>query len=364
MHRGNPLSLTPIAETGPRFRTFAPYVPALGADGTVVFQAELTQARGGARSSIFAAAPGDPAPAPTDPAPTITVTECLAGGDLEVVSHPALAGGRCCFYAQTPRAERVVVLAAAGEPRIIAKGAGALGPTMNSVGVCAFRVLSPGGEAICRAGPDAAGYEQLAAVCQELDSADGRVRIRAFQGLPVINESGCVSCCADLDPAGRAIVLWRPSGPRIVAHTGARFTWLGPFPMLDDAGRVVFAATEQTASGDARSGIYLAHRGAIECLVSSPPDGPFESFRGSLIDGHRRVVYFATPRSGTLGIYAGPHPTTDRLLGLGDEFLGSTITEFALNPVSINQAGDIAVRVGLEDGRGVIVRGEHASEAP
>ncbi|MCC7388265.1 MAG: hypothetical protein IT431_05810 [Phycisphaerales bacterium] len=355
MHRDNPPSLTPIAQTGPRFRTFAPYVPALGADGTVAFQAELTQARPGARSSVFAAAPGSA----TGAGPT--VTECIAGGDLEVVSHPAVAGGRCCFYAQTPRAERVVVLTTATEHRIIAEGAGPLGPTMNRAGVCAFRLRTPLGEAICRAGPDAAGHEQLAAVGQELDGPDGPVRVRAFQGLPVINESGCVSCCADLDPAGRAIVLWRPTGPSIVAHTGARFTWLGPFPMLDDAGRVVFAATEQAADGHARSGIYLAHRGSIECLVSSPRDGPFESFRGSLIDGHGRVVYFATPRGGTLGIYAGPDPTTDRILGIGDEFLGSTITEFALNPVSINRAGDIAVRLGLEDGRGVIVRSQPAA---
>ncbi len=348
MHRGKPLALTPVAETGPQFRSFAPYVPAVAADGTVVFQAELTTARTGARSSVFAAARGDPAPA---------VTECIAAGELEVVSHPAVAGDRSCFYAQTPRAERVVVLATAGEARIIAEGAGPLGPTMNRDGVCAFRVVTPGGEAICRAGSEADGYKQLAAVGQELDSADGRVRIRAFQGLPVINESGCVSCCADLDPAGRAIVLWRPSGPSIVVHTGARFTWLGPFPM-HDAGRVVFAATERGTGPHARSGIFLAHRGSIECLVSSPPDGPFESFRGSLIHGHGRIVYFATPRGGTLGIYAGPDPTTDRILGVGDEFLGSKITEFALNPVSINQAGDIAVRLGLEDGRGVIVRSQ------
>lgn len=347
MHKGKPLALTAIAETGPRFRSFAPYVPAVAADGTVVFQAELTTARTGARSSVFAAALGADGPA---------VTECIAAGDLEVVSHPAVAGDRCCFYAQTPRAERVVVLATAGEPRIIAEGAGPLGPTMNSDGVCAFRVLSPDGEAICRGGPD--GYERLAGVGQELDSADGPTRIRGFQGLPVINASGCVSCCADLDPAGRAVVVWQPSGPRIVAQTGARFTWLGPFPMLDDTGRVVFAATERGPGPHARSGIFLAHRGDIECLVSSAPDGPFESFRGSLIDGHGRIVSFATPRGGRLGIYAGPDPETDRILGIGDEFLGSTITEFALNPVSINRAGDIAVRVGLEDGRGVIVRSQ------
>ena len=355
MHKGKPLALTPIAETGPRFRSFAPYVPAVAADGTVVFQAELTQLRAGARSSLFAAVPGAGGPA---------VTECIGAGALEVVSHPGVAGDRCCFYAQTPRGERVVVLATAGEPRIIAEGAGPLGPTMNRAGLCAFRLQTPGGEMICRAGSDADGFEQLASVGQELDGAEGRVRIRAFQGLPVINESGCVSCCADLDPAGCAIVLWQPTGPSIVAHAGGRFTWLGPFPMLDDAGRVVFAATERAAGGHARSGIFLAHRGAIECLVSSPPDGPFESFRGSLIDGHGRIIYFATPRGGTLGIYAGSDPDTDRILGLGDAFLGSPITEFALNPVSINQAGDVAVRLGLEDGRGVIVRGECAPTAP
>ena len=53
-----------------------------------------------------------------------------------------------------------------------------------------------------------------------------------------------------------------------------------------------------------------------------------------------------------LGIYADGA----RLVGVGDDFEGSTVVEFALNPVSINGAGQFAARLKLSDGRQFIVR--------
>jgi len=70
------------------------------------------------------------------------------------------------------------------------------------------------------------------------------------------------------------------------------------------------------------------------------------------------VVFIATPRGGTLGLFAGPDPVADRILALGDPLFGSTVTEFASNPVSVNAAGQVAVRVRLTEGRQLILRAD------
>ena len=84
----------------------------------------------------------------------------------------------------------------------------------------------------------------------------------------------------------------------------------------------------------------------------------FESFRGVLINRTGLVVFYATPVGGRLGIYKGPDPVRDRVLSIGDPIFQSTMVEFALNPVSVNEKGQIAIRVNLEDGRQVILRAD------
>jgi hypothetical protein len=76
------------------------------------------------------------------------------------------------------------------------------------------------------------------------------------------------------------------------------------------------------------------------------------------VDSAGRVVFYATPRGGAHGIFSGPDPTRDRVLAIGDPTLGSTLTDFALNPVSINAHGQLALRVELADGRQAILRAD------
>src|SRR5262249_28201215 len=78
----------------------------------------------------------------------------------------------------------------------------------------------------------------------------------------------------------------------------------------------------------------------------------FESLRGALINNRGSVFLFATPRGGKLGIFRG----SDRVFCVGDPMFGSTVTEFAQNPVSVNDADQLAVRVRLDDARQMIVR--------
>ena len=88
------------------------------------------------------------------------------------------------------------------------------------------------------------------------------------------------------------------------------------------------------------------------------PDGAFEACRGALITSAGAVVCIATPRGGSLGLFAGPDPEADRILALGDPLLGSTVEELASNPVSVNAAGQVAIRAKLTDGRQLILRAD------
>jgi hypothetical protein len=120
----------------------------------------------------------------------------------------------------------------------------------------------------------------------------------------------------------------------------------------NDAGIVAFCADLQAGG----SGVFTAASGEIETVVDS--SGPFESFRGVLINDAGDLVFCATPSGGALGVFAGPDPVGDRVLSLGPPLFGSPVAGFALNPVSINRAGQIAIRVALEDQRQFIIRAE------
>ena len=113
---------------------------------------------------------------------------------------------------------------------------------------------------------------------------------------------------------------------------------------------MAFAATLRDAGG----GIFVARDGEIAAIQT---DGAFESYRGALISDVG-VVRIATPRGGSLGLFSGPDPDTDRIVAVGDPLFGSTVEEFAANPVSVNAVGQVAVRATLADGRGFILRAD------
>jgi hypothetical protein len=92
--------------------------------------------------------------------------------------------------------------------------------------------------------------------------------------------------------------------------------------------------------------------------IASASDGVFEACRGALITSAGAVVCIATPRDGSLGIFAGVDPEADRILALGDPLLGSHVADLASNPVSVNATGHVAIRASLTDGRQLILRAD------
>lgn len=324
-------TLTTIARTGDRWRDFRPYVASIDREGAVAFQARTTE--GG--TGVFVREGGE----------TRSVT--TNGPVREVVSHPALArDGSVSFYTRTEDGGGAVVLARGGASRTIAgsgqdlRAIGPLGPTMNDAGVVAFR------------GDDASGAAGIYLWREDgvelVARADGA--IAGFEGLPVVTSSGMVVVRLDRADGGHAICVWRAGQPSVVAETGPRFRALGRFPMANEGGCVAFVA-ERREGG---SGVFLSRDGQIETVVDGGEE--FESVRGALVDDVGRCVFIATPVGGRMGLYAATPGDPTRLLSVGDSIELGMITELALNPVSINAAGQLALRLALADGAQLVAR--------
>ncbi len=327
-----PLAWTVIASTGERFSDFAPYVPSVNDAGTVAFQAAL---RAGG-SGVFTGN-GEAVVEVVGPALLVDVT-----------SHPDVSGtGATSFYAETPDGAEGVFLVRYGRLQTIADtrdrfaSIGPLGPTMNEAGTVAFRAdPAPGVSGIF------VGDGARVATVADTDSGWSR-----FHGLPVIDSGGTVVFRADREDGVEGIYAGRGGSTRTLAETGDLFETLALFPSVDDQGTVAFAAV-------------LRGRGAAIVTVDDAgvtivdTEGAFEAFRGALIGGAGAVVRIATPRGGSLGLFAGPDPEADRILAIGDCVFGSTVTDLAANPVSVNAFGQVAVRARLADGRQLILRAD------
>lgn len=340
-------ALTLIAETGDRFSDFAPYVASINDHGVVAFQAALSQ--GG--TGIFTG----------DGGPVATVADTTGGYFGEFYSHPDIDNNHALsVYARLQSGVEGVFLARDGQVSAAADTTGSfasigpLGPTMNDHGGVAFRAeTEPGFHGVCTT-----TGESVVAIADTSKFSE-------FHGLPVINGVGTVVFRADVENGKQAIYARDNDSQSLhaVVDTNHIFTHLGSFPCINDPGTIVFNATRKNGS----AGIHAVTSGEIVAVIEA--DDSFDSFRGALIDNAGTVIFYATPRAGRLGVYArlGVHAILDaraaaapvvRLLSMGDSLLGSAIVDFALNPVSMNQLGQLAIRVELASGKQAIVRVE------
>jgi hypothetical protein len=289
--------VTQIARSGELFRSFGPYVPSVNADGIVAFQATL-------RAGESAIAMGDGA------------SPRVIASDLAFRSHPAIAGSELSAYA----AERTLWTFGKDTSRAVELTGeiGPLGPTMNDAGEIAYR--SEGGIFLARG-------DAHRCVAKAID-------FKAFHGLPVVTSNGSVVFRADTEE-GPCILRWQGDARVVVRDV------LGRFPSADDA-RIAFVR---------ESGVFIAEGEETRCVV--PRSARFAHFRGVLIAG-RHLVFYAARENGPLGVYLGEEGIP--LLALGDTLFGSTVVDFALNPVSIHASGVLAIRVTLAEGSEHILR--------
>jgi hypothetical protein len=325
-----------LAETGDQWLGFAPYVAAINPRGEVAFQAALRVGgtglfltQGNAISCVY------------------DTVDSIFG---YFYSHPALNHQQdICFYAKRLSGQTGLFLRSSGQLKALALTGngltqiGPLGPTMNQKGKIAFRASDV----------QKSGIFTVSRTEDVNCIADTQAQFSAFQGLPLINDLDQVVFRADLKNADQGIFMAEKGQLRAVAETGPDFSHLGLFPCLNANGNVVFSATKQ--SGE--SGIFQVATQAksqVKMLVDNT--NGFESFRGALLSDQEQLIFFATTQQGNLGIFTGPDPQQDKLLAIRDPYLDSQIAEFALNSVSINAQGQLALRLKLANGKELIVR--------
>lgn len=312
-----------VAATGPRFASFRPYVPTANGGGTVAFVAEHRDGTTGLyrweRSTLRALAP------------PLRATRFY--------SHPALdEEGSLCVYAEAEGAQHLL-LWLPEEARSVARtglelaSLGPLGPTLRA-GVAALRGRLPdGAEGLFLA--DARGLR-----CVAREGA-----LRAIQGLPLSMPEGALLFRAEREDGTEGLYLARDGAPRALLETGSHFASLGRFPYATREGEALTAATLRGGG----AGLFALRDGGVRAVV--PPDAGFETVRGGLLDARGGSYFYATREGAPLALFAREGERYERLLGLGDAWEGSTLAEFALNPVSLGGPGHLALRVALADGR-------------
>jgi len=354
--------LSIIDETRQGDGTFAPFVPAMSESGTVAY----VHRREDGHSEIRI----------KDPARRDGSCVLEAPDEYEFVSHPDLnAAGAVAVYARHESGTTRLLLCdrrgwhcteRAREPL---SGLGPTGPSMNEEGAVAWRATEGEGRAHIGLWTDS-GVRVVA--------RDDEDRFASFEGVPMVSGDGSVLFRA-VGKQGEAIIARaHPSRPalEVVAQTGDDWSDLSRFPSLSQSGLIAFGATRRSGEPE----LCFARCGELLTRVGLSPF--FASIRGAALPGRGTLFFWATPPGGALGIYRLAQASSDvpaeslrdrfsLVLGVGEPLVpmasggrsqgaspgeGSTVREFALNPVSVNERGAMAVRLATTDGREFIGR--------
>jgi hypothetical protein len=316
-----PGAIEVLATVGDRYSDFGPYVASVNDHGCAAFFARLH----GGRTTVCVHDGS-------------SLRELNLDDVADILSHPDIGNdGTIVLFARLTDGRQGLVCVAEGISRVVCASGdelsevGPLGPTVNHHGTIAFRASDDQGAVVLLV-TATGGYSRVA----------GGPEFVAFDGLPVVTEDDGVVFRGE-NGEGAGIYRWHAGVTETLVYPG-QFTDLGRFPTSTDGGVVAVTAVDPRRG----PGVFVDGGQVIGA------GDRFASFRGVLISDSGDLVFYATPVGGTLGIFRreGKHP----VLSLGDEVWGAQISEFALNPVSINNAGEAVVRVRLSDGRGLIAK--------
>lgn len=166
------------------------------------------------------------------------------------------------------------------------------------------------------------------------------------------NASGAVAFRGVLAGIGQGVYLRAGGVTTPLATVAAGFVGFAGTVALNANNRAAFRA----AFVNGTIAIIVADPNGWIALADS--SGPFFTFNVPAINDAGEVVFRATTDSLSAGIFRGPDPVADRIIGTGDAFDGSTIASLDLHSLAINNRGQIAFRAVLADGRQEIVRAD------
>ena len=105
-----------------------------------------------------------------------------------------------------------------------------------------------------------------------------------------------------------------------------------------------------------RAGEELVTGNGGPLTVVANTSGPFQSFGFTFVgftppalNNNGDVAFFADLDSGGSGIFTGPNPITDRVIGTGDTLDGSTVTNIRFCDEGLNDSGQLAFQATFND---------------
>ncbi len=102
------------------------------------------------------------------------------------------------------------------------------------------------------------------------------------------------------------------------------------------------------------TGVFTSTNGQISTLADT--SGDFSAFLSDpSLNNQGKVAFQATLDNGTTGIFTGADPIADKVIGIGDELFGSTVTNLLIAQQGLNDQGQLSFGVVLADGRESIV---------
>jgi hypothetical protein len=170
-----------------------------------------------------------------------------------------------------------------------------------------------------------------------------------FFGFPSLNDAGTVAFNATLRAGGQGIFTSSGGDITTVADTSGAFSSVGS-PSLNDAGVVAFSTTLRAGG----QGIFTSSGGDITTVADT--SGAFSSVGSPSLNNAGVVAFRAVLDTGDQGLFTGPDPVADRVIGTGDALFGSTVTSLSFFREGLNDAGQVAFRATLADGRQVVAR--------
>ena len=177
---------------------------------------------------------------------------------------------------------------------------------------------------------------------------------------PSINNLGNIAFEESVDSGASGIFLTEGSGFKTIAAPDPNVV-VGR-PNLNDSGTVAFHRFFNDRAGEE---LVTGNGGPLTVVADT--SGPFQSFGFTFVgftppalNNSGDVAFFADLDSGGSGIFVGPDPVADRVVGTGDTLDGLTVTNLRICDEGLNDSGQLAFQAtfndpSLPDGRRVAV---------
>lgn len=337
-------SFTRIADdTG----SFAPFIsapaPSIAPDGTVAFIATLDA---GGITSVNTGGGG---------ATTELVRTSLLG--LSSITGPSSQdnGGAVYFLGQGLTSPVAVYMATTSGESVLYGGTGLslhTVPRVNDSGVVAFRASAeqpvPGSKIYKGDGGD-----------PTLVAMVGILGVASFEPRPAIDANGVVAYLTG-DGSGGAEILRNTDivpAPTLIAGTTGDISEIVGVPDLEEGGMVIFTALLT----DGRTAIRSGDGGPLATRAATGPH--FSDLSDPAIAAPDAIAFWGELADGSgEGIFTGRDALNQAVIRSGDLLDGSTVVAVAFDPVGMNNAGQIAFRAVLADGRTGIYRADPGGE--